>query len=122
MNNPTKLTKMRSALTLTLTCASALGLTISVARSTLAQTSPSQQDLPQSYQTNEKGSLSGSFGNDFNPFDLIHNARFANGRSNEEFDSDSNQNIDDAALEFKRQQQQLILEKTQPSNSSADSK
>lgn len=121
MNNPTKLTKMRSALTLSLTFVSTLGLMLSVARSTLAQ-SASSQDLPQSYQTNEKGSLSGSFGNDFNPFDLIHNARFANGRSNEEFDSDSNQNIDDAALEFKRQQQQLILEKTQPSNNSADSK
>lgn len=120
MNNRTKLTKIRSAITLSLTCASGLGLMLFIPRSTLAQSAPSQ-DLPQTYQTNEKGSLSGTFGNDFNPFDLIHSARFANGRSNEEFDSDSNENINDAALEFKRQQQQLILEKVQPSNNPADS-
>lgn len=41
-------------------------------------------------------------------FDLIHRAQLGNSRSAEEFNADKNQNLNDAAAEFRKKQQQRI--------------
>ena len=63
------------------------------------------------YQSNERDSLYGesSFG-DFNPMDAIHNLKFRNSRNSEEFSQDSQVQINNSASEFKRLQQQRILD------------
>ena len=61
------------------------------------------------YQENEYDAMgSSSFGNSFNPLDLIHRSTLSNGPSSEEFTQDSQQNLNNAADEFKRQQQERI--------------
>ena len=73
----------------------------------VAQTSNSAD---QGDQSNEIDPLyGGTFGN-LNPMDLIHNSRFNNGRSSEEFGQDSQVQINDSASEFKRLQQQRMLQ------------
>lgn len=41
-------------------------------------------------------------------FDLIHRAQLGNSRSNEEFNADKNEDLNDAAAEFRKKQQQRI--------------
>ena len=41
-------------------------------------------------------------------FDLIHRAQLGNSRSAEEFNTDKNQSLNDAATEFRKKQQQRI--------------
>lgn len=57
---------------------------------------------PDPFQSNEKNPLHGE-GN-FNPLDFIHNANLLNNRSGADFWNDTNENLDDAAAEFKKQQ------------------
>ena len=83
---------------------------------TFAQTAADLEGVG-TYPANERDSFSG--GTDLNPFDLIHNARLGNGRSLEEFNQESQQNLDDAAAEFKRQQQELLLNPQSQSNSNS---
>ena len=78
-------------------------------------TDPNQ---PPTFQSNEVDPLTGTSG--FNPLDLIHNANLLNGRSGAEFAADSNEQIDDAASEFKKQQLQRMLELQQQQNSTPD--
>ncbi|NJL83484.1 MAG: hypothetical protein HC890_11990 [Chloroflexaceae bacterium] len=70
-----------------------------------AQAQFDAQDPNNVYQSNEQDSLDSSFGNSISPFDLIHRARLGNSRGASEFNQDSQQNIRNAADEFKRQQQ-----------------
>ncbi|MBZ8179525.1 MAG: hypothetical protein SAL07_06905 [Oscillatoria sp. PMC 1051.18] len=57
------------------------------------------------YQSNERDSLSGSFGDgSFNPFDLIHRANLNSDRSLDEFRQESAENLNNAADEFRRLQ------------------
>ena len=86
---------------------------IGVHRSAFAQTAGDLDGIG-SFPSNERDSFSG--GSDLNPFDLIHNARLGNSRSIEEFNEDSQQNLDDAAADFKRQQQELLLNQNSQSN------
>jgi len=67
-------------------------------------------DTP-NYQQNEQDSLSGPGG--INPMDLIHRANMSTSRNPEQFQSDSQNQIDDAASEFKRQQQEHFQNQTQ---------
>lgn len=60
------------------------------------------------FPTNEQNPNGSSFGNSFNPLDLIHRANMSNGRDAEEFNQDSSKNIKDAAAEFKRLQMQRL--------------
>lgn len=46
-------------------------------------------------------------------FDLIHRAQLGTSRSVEEFNADKNQNLNDAAAEFRKKQQQRIQTPTQ---------
>ncbi len=48
------------------------------------------------------------FRGSLNPLDLIHRSRLGNDRSAEQFQEDSNQNLDNAADDFKRQRQLLL--------------
>mgnify|MGYP005844546573 CR=1 FL=1 len=57
------------------------------------------------YQQSEYNSLTGPAG--LNPLDLIHRANFGTSRTSDQFQSDSQQNLDNAATDFKRQQQEL---------------
>ncbi len=81
-----------------------------------AQASPANPNKDDGYQTNEQNSTTGStFGSSFNPFDIIHNATFRRSRDAAEFSEDTQQNLNTAAQEFKRLQQEKF--KQQPATS-----
>ena len=63
------------------------------------------------YQSNEKGNgIYGDAPAGLDPLDIMHRAQQANGRSAEEFNAESQTQIDSSASDFKRLQQQRILE------------
>ena len=63
------------------------------------------------YQSNEKDSgVYGDAPSGLNPLDIMHRAQQTNGRSAAEFNEESQTQIDDSASDFKRLQQQRILE------------
>jgi len=79
-------------------------------QSTLAQTEPQ-------YQRNERDSFSGGdTTGDVNPLDIINNAIIAPSRTVDEFNEDSRGSIQQAADEFKRQREQLLLNSLQESS------
>ncbi|GFE70368.1 hypothetical protein [Chroococcus sp. FPU101] len=64
------------------------------------------------YQENEQDpTTGGTFGNDFNPMDFIHNANFRRSRNSSEFQNDTQSELQNAAEKFKRQQQESIQNK-----------
>lgn len=65
------------------------------------------------YQANEKDGIYGDAPAGLNPLDLMHRAQQANSRSADEFDQESQAQIDNSASDFKRLQQQRILEQQQ---------
>jgi hypothetical protein len=69
------------------------------------------------YQSNEKSGIYGDAPAGLDPLDIIHRAQQANGRSAAEFDQESQSQIDNSALDFKRLQQQRILEQQQSQQS-----
>ncbi len=69
------------------------------------------------YQSNEQDALYGSGSDGFNPMELMHRANLGNGRSSEEFDRESQQNISNSAADFRKQQ----LERMNGQNSSPPS-
>jgi hypothetical protein len=78
-----------------------------------AQSAPgipgSVQTLPDSSRQNERDTFGGNLGNgDFNVFSLIHQAQLGSIRDLNEYSQEQNQNINNAAEEFKRRQRQLI--------------
>ena len=101
--------KRLAKITLSLSFGAAFGIISSFGQSTLAQSvnfqSPQGSD---GYQSNEKDPGDNSLGN-FDPFQLIHNANLGATRTAEEFNSDTERNIKDAAAEFKRLQQERML-------------
>ena len=68
-------------------------------------------DTTPDYQSNEYDALTGPGG--INPMDLIHRASMSTSRNQEQFQSDSQNQINDAASEFKRQQQEHFQNQTQ---------
>ena len=66
------------------------------------------------YQSNEKDPTYGDAPGGLNPMDLMHRAQQLNGRSADEFYQESQVQINDSANDFKRLQQQRILEQQQP--------
>ncbi len=96
----------------------ALGLVGGFANISLAQLEPSQGGGE--YQKNEQSATqSSSFGNGFNPLDLIHNANFRRSRGAQEFVEDTQNGITNEAEKFKRLQQQRLQQ--QNSNSQPES-
>jgi hypothetical protein len=78
--------------------------------SALAQ---SQSGADDGYQPNEKNGIYGDAPAGLNPLDIMHRAQQANSRSADEFDRESQTQIDNSASDFKRLQQQRILEQQQ---------
>lgn len=76
----------------------------------LAQSSTGADD---GYQPNEKNGIYGDAPAGLNPLDIMHRAQQTNGRSADEFDRESQAQIDNSASDFKRLQQQRILEQQQ---------
>ncbi len=101
-----KLAQLGIALSLGVTLTFISGLT----SSTLAQ---AQQSDNGSYQSNEKDATYGDGVSGLNPLDLMHRAQQLNGRSPEEFNEESQVQLNNSASEFKRLQQQQILEQRQ---------
>lgn len=64
---------------------------------------PQQGDPFSSRNDNPTGSL----------FDLIHRAQLGSSRSTEEFNSEKNQSLNDAAAEFRKKQQQRLQNTSQ---------
>lgn len=62
------------------------------------------------YQSNEKSTLFGGSSGDLNPFELMHSLQQKNRRSDAEFNEESQGQLDNSAADFKRLQQQRILE------------
>lgn len=88
-----------------------LGITLTlmstIGQFSLAQTKDSAND---GYQSNEENPFSGSGNGGFNPLELMHRANLSNGRSIDEFNQDSENNIKNSASEFKRLQQERMLQ------------
>ena len=73
------------------------------------------------YQSNEKGSgVYGDTPSGLNPLDIMHRAQQSNGRSAAEFGEESQTQIDNSASDFKRLQQQRILEQQQQRKSGVE--
>lgn len=69
---------------------------------------------PNPFQSNEKSPL---YGDGINPLDLIHNANLLNNRSASDFAEDTNNNLDKAADDFKKQQLERMRQMQQESTS-----
>jgi hypothetical protein len=65
---------------------------------------PSQPD----YQNSERSTSGDSTFGNFNPLDLIHNVNFRRTRDGVEFQEDTQNNINNAAEEFKRKQREQL--------------
>jgi hypothetical protein len=88
-------------------------LVASIGQSALAQ---SASDLNEGFQSNEASSTYGAeLGGGFNPMQLIHQMNLSNGVSDLDFYVESQKNINSAADEFKRQQQERMLQQS-PTN------
>jgi hypothetical protein len=99
-------------LTITLSLGFTLALVSGFGQSSLAEYKTPEND---GYQSNEQDSFYGSGGTGFNPLELIHRANLNNGRSLEEFNSDSQLHLENSASEFKRLQQERLLQQQQQS-------
>jgi hypothetical protein len=99
----------RNSLFLSLSLGIALTLAGGLNSSTLAQSGTDNQD----YQSNEKDTTYGDAPAGLNPLELMHRAQQLNGRSAAEFDEESQAQINNSASDYKRLQQQRILEMQQ---------
>ncbi|MEL6437746.1 MAG: hypothetical protein AAFQ80_00625 [Cyanobacteria bacterium J06621_8] len=87
-----------------------LGMLLAVA--TFNSTAQAQSGVDdQGFQTNERSGLEGTGG--LNPLDLIHRSQQLGKRSPAEFEEESSGQLDNSATDFKRLQQQRILEQLQ---------
>lgn len=78
-----------------------------------ASLAQSQSSDNNSYQSNEKSTVFGDTPSGLNPLDLMHRAQQLNGRSAAEFDADSQGQLDNSVSDFKKLQQQRILQQQQ---------
>lgn len=92
---------------LTITLGLGIACTFSLITPSLAQSS-SQQD--NSYQSNEQDSLYGDSTLGIDPIQLMHNYNLGVGRSAEEFSEESSTQIQNSAEEFRRLQQERMLQ------------
>lgn len=72
------------------------------------------------HQSNEKNGIYGDAPAGLDPLEIIHRAQQLNGRSAAEFNAESQIQIDNSASDFKRLQQQRILEQQQQSATTVD--
>lgn len=98
---------MIKSLFLSLATASTLVGSASLYQSAWAQ---HQQPNDAGYQSNEKDSLYGDGITGLDPMELIHRANLRNSRTPEEFQQESQGQLDESVIDFKQLQQQRILE------------
>ena len=98
-------------LSISLSLGTILTLVVGFNSSALAQ---SRYEQDNGYQSNEKSGVFGDTPSGLDPVDLIHRAQQLNGRSAAEFEADSQGQMDSSVSDFKRLQQQRILEQQQP--------
>lgn len=84
-----------------------------VAIAGLSSSALAQASEDDGYQSNEKSGIYGDAPAGLDPLDIIHRAQQSNGRSAAEFDQEFQTQIDSSASDFKRLQQQKILEQQQ---------
>ena len=106
-----------------LSCQLSLGLSLAVALVTGLNSPTFAQSVTgdEGYTSNEKDSLYGDAPAGLNPLDLMHRAQELNGRSAAEFNQESEAQIENSTSEFKRLQQQRILEQQQSQEAPAES-
>ena len=76
-----------------------------------------QYGADQGYQSNEKDSgIYGDAPSGLDPLDIMHRAQQTSGRSAAEFGEESQTQLNNSASDFKRLQQQRILEQQQSRN------
>lgn len=118
-------TLLTPALTSTLFAPLALGMAVGITsaiipESAIAQTTERVNPLEDmDNRQNERDSLTGTTGNSgFNVFDFIHRSRL--GVDSEAFNSELDQNLDNATQEFRRLQRERLRNQqpVQPNNSS----
>ncbi len=73
------------------------------------------------YPSNEKDSLYGEGVTGINPMELIHRANLRNGRTPQEFQQESQGQINNSAQDFKELQRQRILEQQRSQDSETNS-
>lgn len=73
-----------------------------------AQYTPPAEEKP--FTANEVDPTKQGLGNGFDPMSLIHNANLSRSRTGADFAEDTQRTLNDAANEFKRQQQQRLQE------------
>ena len=78
-----------------------------------AVTAQNQQSNNGGFQSNEKDETFGDAPAGLNPLDLIHRAQQTNSRNSDEFNADSQGQLDNSVSDYKRLQQQKILEQQQ---------
>lgn len=95
-----------------------LGVALTIVSGWRATASAQYQSLEDDgFQSNEQDAMFGGGSNGFNPLELIHRANLSNGRSLEEFNSESETNIENSASEFKRlQRERLLQQQSSPSS------
>jgi len=97
-----------------------VGITAIIPESAIAQTTERVNPLEDmDNRQNERDSLTGTTGNSgFNVFDFIHRSRL--GVDSEAFNSELDQNLDNATQEFRRLQRERLRNQqpVQPNNSS----
>lgn len=103
-----KLTKLIVSLSL----GTFLGITAGFYTAVIAQ---NQQNNNDGFQSNEKDSTFGDAPAGLNPLDLIHQSQRINSRSAAEFNADSQGQLENSVSDYKRLQQQRILEQQQQS-------
>lgn len=73
------------------------------------------------YQSNEEDPMSGTLGG-IDPIDLIHNANLSTGRNAEEFNQDTQLQIQNSAEEFRRLQQERMQQDNSTPASTEDAR
>jgi len=87
-----------------------LSIAVGFNASVTAQIQPSNND---GFQSNEKDPTFGDAPGGLNPLDLIHKSQQGNIRNADEFSADSQGQIDSSVSDYKRLQQQKIIEQQQ---------
>jgi len=71
------------------------------------------------FSANEVDPTKQGFGGGFDPMSLIHNANLSRSRNGADFADDTQRTLNEAASQFKKMQQQRLLEMQQPSTDPA---
>ncbi|GAB4530792.1 MAG: hypothetical protein Tsb0014_13780 [Pleurocapsa sp.] len=97
-----------------------MGISWSVIYGAIAPANAQYTTNNDGYQSNEQDATYGQGISGLNPTELIHRAKLQNSRSAEEFSQDSQSQLNDSASDFKRQQQEMILQRYQSQSESEE--